>query len=201
MAMTAKPIVASIGLRVKTGRATAVLLAGPLRAPRVLEKRAVELWDPAVPASRQPYHLGLELPEGENAPAVVEACAAARAVAAGVVRRLIDDLRRADHDPRGVGLVVSSDSDGETLTNPHVRAHALEGRLFREILEAGVAASGLPCLVLVEREAYDRAAPALKQSAADLKRAVAALGAGLPRPWAAEEKTAALAAWVALLSR
>jgi hypothetical protein len=201
MAAPTRAVQAAIGLRVKTGRATAVLLAGPLRAPRVIERRAVELWDPKVPASRQPYHAGLELDGGESSSVVQEACAAARAVAARVLRQLVDDLRRGDCDPRGVGLVVSSDSEPASLTSPHMRAHAFEGRLFREVLEAGAASCGLPCLVLVEREAYERAAPALKQSAGDLKRAVTALGAAVPKPWAAEEKTATLAAWVALISR
>lgn len=47
---------AAIGLRVKSGWATAVLLAGPIQSPRVLDRRIVELSDPKVPASRQPFH-------------------------------------------------------------------------------------------------------------------------------------------------
>lgn len=189
---------ATIGLRVKTGRATAVLLSGPLKSPRVLARHAVDLSDPRVPASRQPYHAGLELPEGENAPIVRTACDAARAVALRVMRELSDEVRRAECELHGVGLVVSSDSDAQALKNAHVRAHALEGLLFREILEAAAAACGLPCLVLLEKGAYERAAPALQRPVADLRRAVTALGAEVPKPWAAEEKMASLAAWVAL---
>lgn len=192
---------ASIGFRVKTGRATAVLLAAPKRSPRLLARRAVDLWDPHVPASRQPYHAGLELAEGENAAVVREACDAAHAVALVVVRDLLDELRRSGCEPRGVGLVVGSDSEPELLRNAHIRAHALEGRLFRDVLESAAAASGLPSLVLVERQAYERAAPLLGLAPSELKRAVAGLGASLPKPWGAEEKTAALAAWVALARR
>jgi hypothetical protein len=96
---------------------------------------------------------------------------------------------------------VSSDPDLSQLKSAHVRAHALEGVLFREILEAGAAACGLPCLVLIENGAYERAAPVLERRPEDLKRAVAALGASVPKPWAAEEKTATLAAWLALARR
>src|SRR5207247_3327661 len=46
----------ALGVRVKSGWATAVLVAGPARAPRVVDRRTIELSDPAVPASRQPYH-------------------------------------------------------------------------------------------------------------------------------------------------
>src|SRR5439155_542271 len=47
---------AAVGFRVKSGWATAVLLVGPARAPRVADRRVIELSDPAVPTPRQPYH-------------------------------------------------------------------------------------------------------------------------------------------------
>src|SRR5437016_367071 len=51
---TAKSVEATIGFRVKSGWPTAVLLAGPIQSPQVLDSRIVELSDPAVqnPASR-----------------------------------------------------------------------------------------------------------------------------------------------------
>lgn len=201
MAEPSRAASAAIGLRVKTGRATAVLVAGSAKAPRVLERRAVDLTDPDVPSSRQPYHAGLDLPEGESAPAVIEGCEAARHVGLRVVRQLLDDLRRAGHTPSGIGLVVSSDSDPATLKNPHIRAHALEGILFRDVLEAAAAACGIRCLVILERQAYERAAPVLGIPVAELKRSIAALGAEQPKPWGAEEKTATLAAWLAMRTR
>jgi len=201
MSPASKSSVAAIGFRVKTGRAAAVLLTGTVKAPRVLVSRAVELWDPKVPASRQPFHAGLEHRKGDDAPIVKRACDAARAVARRVVGDLADEVRRAGHEPRAIGLVVSSDTDPTSLRNPHVRAHAAEGLLFREALEEGAAALGLPCLALIEREAYQRAAPALGKTAAQLKLDVASLGKEVIGPWRAEEKTAALAAWVALTRR
>lgn len=65
MAHRRKKIAAAIGFRVKTGRAIAVLLVGPIEAPRVLDRRTVELCAATVPWSRQPYHAALELPEKE----------------------------------------------------------------------------------------------------------------------------------------
>jgi hypothetical protein len=100
-----------------------------------------------------------------------------------------------------VGLVVGSDTDPTKLANPHVRAHASEGRLFREVLEEAAAACELPCLVLVERDAYEAAAQDLHRRPDALQRTVAELGRAVPGPWRAEEKTAALAAWLALARR
>jgi hypothetical protein len=178
-----------------------VVLAGTAAAPHLVEHHSLELWDPEIPDSRQPYHAGLGLEPAHAEPIVKRACDAARAVGLVAVRSLVAGIRAGGCEPRGVGLVVGSDGDPTKMANPHVRAHASEGRLFREVLEAGAAACELPCLVLVERNAYEEAAKVLRRGADSLQRAVTELGRGVPGPWRAEEKTAALAAWVALARR
>ncbi len=185
----------------KTARATAVVVAGTAASPHVLEHRSLELWDPDVPDSRQPYHAGLGLSAEAGEPIVRRACDAARAVAITALRELVAHVRAGGHEPRGIGLVVGSETDPAKIANPHVRAHASEGRLFREVLEAGAEACDLPSFVLVERDAYDAAATALHRRADALQRAATELGRGHPGPWRAEEKTAAIAAWLALARR
>src|SRR2546425_7127537 len=49
---------ASLGFRVKSGWATTVLVGGPPASPQVLDHGIVQLSDPALPASRQPFHGG-----------------------------------------------------------------------------------------------------------------------------------------------
>jgi hypothetical protein len=51
---------------------------------------------------------------------------------------------------------------------------------------------------LVERSLYETASSRLKRSPGALKRAVTDLGGALRGPWRADEKAAALAAWLAL---
>lgn len=97
-----------------------------------------------------------------------------------------------------MGLVVGSVIDPLKLDNLHIRAHALEGRLYRQVLETGVKACRVPSCTLVERDAYKKAAVQLGRSPAQLKRTVSELGVAVGRPWAAEEKLATLAAWVVL---
>lgn len=194
--MSAEP--AAIGLRVKTGRAIAVLLAGSAAEPRILARREIALADPALPETRFPYHAALELPEREGAAVVARLRKRIEALAVAAVAELAAELRAAKLRPAGVGLVVSSDADPARIGNPHVRAHAGEGRLFREVLEQGARAERLPSLVLLERDAPGRARSALRRSEAKLKETLAALGKEIGRPWRADEKAAALAAWVAL---
>src|SRR2546430_5528611 len=86
-----------------------------------------------------------------------------------------------------------------TLFRSHIRAHALEGQLFRTALERAARAARLPCATLVERSLYETAAIRLKRSPDALRRAVTDLGGSLGGPWRADEKAAALAAWLALV--
>src|SRR5438128_9731101 len=47
---------ATLGFRVKSGWAAAVLLAGPGESPQLLDRRVVQLCGPTVPECKQPYH-------------------------------------------------------------------------------------------------------------------------------------------------
>ena len=188
---------AALGFRVKSGRAIGVLLAGPVQSPRVLDRREIDLCDPAVAASRQPYHAAMGTLQTDEVKVArlrdIVARAADRSVA-----KLMTTYRDAGHRIKAAGLVVGSETDPASITNPHIRAHALEGRLFRTVLEDTLKSFRVSCSVLVERTAYARAAGALRQSEPELKASVAQLGRGLGGPWRADEKCAALAAWLAL---
>lgn len=189
---------AALGFKVRTAWAKSVAVAGAVGERRVLDRRRVELADPAVPESRAPYHAALELSGREAERVVRRASDAAMAVGVKAVLALAEELRAQGHELAGIGLVVGSDRDPAKLGNPHVRAHASEGRLFRQVLEAGADACGVPCLVVVERDLYDFAAETLGSPADELRRELVELGRAVGRPWRAEDKAAALAAWLAL---
>ncbi len=111
---------------------------------------------------------------------------------------LLKEYRRHGHPVRRVALVVGSLIDPAKIGNDHIRAHALEGQLFRSALERAARTARLPCTTLVERALYDTAATRLKRSPAALRRTVTDLGGALGGPWRADEKAATLAAWLAL---
>ena len=193
-----RTVPASIGFRVKTGRAIAVALAGPAANPRILFRREVLLCDPNVRESRQPYH-GAIMPFVPATPAAVaRGKQAAQRVAITAVRQLVKEFSAAGSKLVGVGLVVASNPDLRRIGSSHVRAHALEGIFFREVLEAGARACRVPSTLILEREALARAADRLRRPTAGLRRALACFGKEMGSPWRAEEKSAALAAWLAL---
>lgn len=189
---------ATLGFRVKTGRAIAVALAGPAGNPELLLRREVQLCDSNVPESRQPYH-GAIMPFVPAKPeAVARGKKAAQRVAVAAVRGLAQELRAAGFHLAGIGLVVASNPDVAKIGSSHVRAHALEGIFFREVLEAGARACRVPSTSVLEREVLGRASAGLRRREGELRRALARFGEQIGRPWRAEEKSAALGAWLAL---
>ena len=174
---------------------------GPATAPSVIERLELRLSDPKVRDSRQPYHAALDLPEKEGKRRVSRATRAVRRVALREVRTLAEKIAADGLALRGIGLVIGSDGDPEKIGNAHVRAHASEGRLFWKALEEAAAEIDVPSLSYLEKEVYGEASFVLSRTADELRRAANELGQGVGRPWRADEKTAAIAAWAALSSR
>ncbi len=191
---------AAIGFTVKSGWGAAVLLTGPAASPVVMDSRRVELSDPALPESRQPYHAGFGTARapGRGLSTLVSGVKRfGRDSMAGVIR----DYQATGCDIKGAGLIVGSLADPESIANDHIRIHALEGRLFRGIVEDAAACAGLPCAISRERDLYETASGILNQSEQTLRVELAELGRTVSGPWRAEQKAATLAAWLILAGR
>jgi hypothetical protein len=188
----------ALGFRVRTGRATAVVLGGEASSPHLLARRELTLHDPQVPGSGQPFHAGLEAPPGEAEAVIRRATDAARKVALPAVREFVESARARSSRLRGAGIVGGSATDPAKIANAHMRAHALEGRLFPNLVAEGVAACGLDPRTFFEAEVERAAAKALRLPPARLRRILAEMGREAGPPWRALEKAAALAAWILL---
>jgi hypothetical protein len=188
----------ALGFRVKSGWATAVLLGGTARAPQVLDCGKVDLSDDEVPETRQPHHAGMGMLQTDQAKVSRLSKIIARAALRSVAE-MMQKYKEAGHVIPSAGLVVGSEIDPAKVGNPHIRAHALEGRLFRTALQDALDSCGVRAAVYVERSIHAHAAERLKKSETELKSALITLGKGFGGPWRANEKTAALAAWLALV--
>jgi hypothetical protein len=188
----------AVGFRVKSGYAIAVTLSGPASAPAAVARQIVELCDPDEAGTRQPYHHDFYTHE-EDRRELARRMRIVRRCAKQSVDRLIGQVRAAG-SARGVraALVVGSVIDPKQVANPHIRAHASEGQLFRTVLADALRAHGVPCDVIVEKQLAARAALDLKRRDDDIRSTVAAFGRTLGGPWRAEEKAASAAAWIAL---
>jgi hypothetical protein len=192
-----KPQTVALGFRVKSGWASVVLLTGPIGSPALRDNRMVDLSDPQFPETRQPYHATF----GQ-----LETDAKKTNRRAGIVHRvtkqsitdLLSDYRRKGYAMTSTCLVVGSRLDPATIANPHIRAHALEGQLFRSALEQALNAQGVGAFILLERDAYGKASAQLKKSCDDVRQTIQNLGRSTEGPWRAEQKLAAVGAWIAL---
>jgi hypothetical protein len=187
----------ALGFRVKSGWAAAVLLTGKPDSPEVKARTEIDLCDQAEPKSCQPYHAAMGTLQTDQAK--IERL---RKLIVAAAHRSVEELLRT-HTTAGfhidrAGLVTGSDIDPAKITNPHIRAHAFEGRLFRTVLEDALKSQNCSCLVFVEKTVYAQAAKVLRRPEAELKKTVAALGKTLGGPWRSDEKAACVAGWVAL---
>ncbi|MCI0596616.1 MAG: hypothetical protein L0Z48_08780 [candidate division Zixibacteria bacterium] len=190
---------AALGFRVKSGRAIAVLVSGSKSSPQVLDCRVVPLSDPNRPETIQPYHARMGKLE-ENPAKIKRRTEIIERAAKKSVAALLKECRAKGFKVQNAGLVVGSLSDPSSIGNPHVRAHALEGQLFRTVLEKALRSQKVPSFVILERDIYPHASSIFAQTAEELKGQLTELGRSLDGPWRADEKTAALAAWTILAS-
>jgi len=182
---------------VKSGWAAAVLVDGPAASPSVVARHVVTLSDPGIPAARQPYHAAMSVARPDS-PELDRLVASVKSYAAQSIEGLLDGIPDAPRLLRGAGLVVGSDIDPARIANPHVRAHACEGRLFRVAVEAAVRSHDLRCTIFLERDLLARASEVLGRPAAGLKQALTELGRSVDGGWRRDDKAATLAAWLVL---
>jgi hypothetical protein len=111
---------------------------------------------------------------------------------------LIKKLRNDGFTVKAVGIVGARDRDLARIGNYHIRAHAAEGVLFRQVLNRAAEAHGLKSQTFPDKQLDGIATAELGSQAASVRRKIAELGRSIDPPWRADEKAAALAAWLVL---
>ena len=192
-----KPQPAALGFRVKSGWAAAVLLTGPTRSPQLCDVRRIDLSDPRLPETRQPYHAAMGKLETDTTK-INRRVSVVRSIAQQSIATLLASYRQKGYAMRRAALVVGSQVDPDSIASAHIRAHAFEGQLFRSVLGEALQACRIRTEILVERNAYAQAAAKLKDSNDNVQRMIRDFGRVAQGPWRAEQKLAALAAWLTL---
>jgi hypothetical protein len=192
---------AALGFRAHSGWAAVVAVGGHPGSPTVLDRRRIELADPDIAGSKQPYHAAEEL-DLKQAEKLLSRCTdASQRMAAGGLRVVIDELRSRDYQVAGAGLPLASGRPVPALAAilaSHALIHAAEGQLFRDVLARASEQAGLAVTQVKERELYDRAAAELGMSDGQLREHLADLGKSIGPPWREDEKLATLAGWLVL---
>ena len=188
----------AIGLRAKTGRAIVVVVGGTADLPLVLAKTEIKLWDPKFPATGQPYHHVMDLPGDEWPRAVQKSARAIEKIAVKALATLIKEQSAQGRRVRAVATVGAKDRNLASIGNPHIRAHAAEGILFRRVLDNAAQKNALPARAFAEREFDQILKQELGMKSNAVKKKLDQAARALPPPWRADEKLAAMAAWLVL---
>lgn len=198
---------AAIGVSAHLGWAATAALTAGRRGLQVLRTDRVEIGDRGDRAAIEPYHVaggfqGLErVPRPRDAKAALEqGLERQRRSARSAVAKLERALADSGHRIAFVAILVSRGRPAATLEQAigsHTQIHIEEGIAVRQSLRLALSGKGKHIETLDQKTVWSTGSVELGRPE---KVLLAELGASRPDnggPWRKEEKTAALAAWIA----
>ncbi len=194
---------ASMGVAAHSGWAAAVALGGPAADLRVLARSRIDLIDGRFPESKQPYHAVESLAVEEAAQCLDRYRSQAEGMADSAMADVRDQLAGDGYRLHSIGILESSGRKGASLHSilaSHALIHTADGDHFRNAVAAAAARIGLIVCRVPARELDARAEARLHRSTSRLRDAVGELGRQVGAPWGADQKNAALLAWLLLQS-
>ncbi len=192
---------AAIGLRAHSGWAALVAVTGPIDAPEVIGRRRIEIADPTIRGSKQPFHAAepLEFPEAK---AHIECCRQSTGkLAREALEAAIQALRDRGAKVVGCGILLASGRELpglEAILKSHALIHTAEGEFFRQALMEAAKHCELPVCGIKEKQLYEQVAAKLGTTASKMQVRIQNLGKSLGPPWTQDQKYATAAAIMAL---
>ena len=190
---------ASLGVRTHSGWAAYVVLAGAPSEPSILFRGLMQLCDPKIEGSKQPFHHAEPL-SFETAEKFIERCRASSRMLAG---RAIGEIVTAHGELKACCILTASGRSLpplQAILASHALIHAAEGEFYREAVRDAADERGIPTEFLKERE-IPALADRLPVNEASRRDALNAFGRKVGSPWRQDEKLAAIAAWFGLAMR
>jgi hypothetical protein len=195
---------AALGFRAHSGWAAVVAIGGSVKVPVVLDRSRIEIADPDMPESVQPYHAAADLPKAAAAKFIRDCAAVTNAMAKRAVRKIVKELAANGNAVVACGNLLGSGHPPATLAQAlasHPMLHTAEGEFFRAALDGAIRSAGLEPVGIREKHALELGSEVLGMSAAQLQRTLNDMGKTIGPPWRQDEKLATLAAWLALAQR
>jgi len=190
-----------LGFRVHSGWAAVVTVKGPASSPAVVDRRRIELADPAIRGSLQPFHAAAELNPAAAKELIKQRADSTNALALQSLRELIDDLCQLGYRAIGSCILASSGRPLGTLESilaSHAMIHTAEGEFFRAAIRSANETCGLPVTGIKEREILNRGVAELGLHLKEIQGRMLELGRPIGPPWRQDEKLATLAGWLIL---
>ncbi len=193
--------IAALGFAPHSGWAAVVGLEGTDVPSRVVVRERVELADPRDPESKQPYHAVEHLPVAEAARRLRAWADTAESMARAALERIVSRL--ADDGCRviGLGILESAGRKGDSLEailRSHALIHTADGEHFRRALAAAATRRRMTAARVRSRDLESEASTVIRKAPQALHQRIVQLGRGVGPPWGADQKGAALLAWLLL---
>ncbi len=192
----------AFGLKAHSGWSALVVVGISSGELRIVDRRRIDLVEKRDSAwAKQPYHAadGLDPDEARNL--VTRAIEAAHRVAVREMREAIKRSGQCKHDIAACALLVPRPMPNwstDEILAVHFRMHKAEGVLFPDALARAAKACGLRLLAIPEKQLFEEVESALRVPLSGLMEQIASLGKSVGPPWGKDQKSAALAAMVAL---
>ena len=193
----------ALGFAPHSGWAVVIGLSAEPHA-RVVIRERVEMADPRDAASKQPYHAVEGAPIDAAARRLLAYADTAERMAGDAIQGIASRLARDGHDVVGVGILESAGRKGGSLADilrSHALIHTADGDHFRSALAAAATRCGLGVSRVRARDLEAEAAAVIGKGVQTLHNAVKELGRKMGPPWGADQKAAALLAWLVLARR
>jgi|SRR5262245_24197546 len=192
---------AALGFKVHTGWAAAVVAAGPLSSPKVVDRQRVALTESEGEQSAAVYHAASELALPAAEKLVRAAADSARRRARTAIDSMISELRAKGYELVASGIVLGGGrlpSSLEAILRSHPLVHTAEGELYRQALIAASETCNLRICGISGRELYEKVASALGIDPERLRAQLGEAGKAAGKPWAQDQKEALAVALSAL---
>ncbi len=188
-----------LGVKAHIGWATGIAIHLTDGGPQVLLNTRLELSDPSVPETREPYHQAAEVSLKE-ATRIIDVARKAMALRAYEQLLACNDLLREQDAQIGVVAVLQGSGrlpvDLADSIKSHTQVHIAEGEETRNVIIKSGERLGIVSTRLVEKTLMKQAADCLALDATSIESILAGLKETAGRPWRQEHKLAALAAWL-----
>ena len=193
--------VAAMGVAPHSGWAAVVALGRTPASLRVLARSRVALIEAGFPESKQPYHVVEKLQVEEAARRLELYRVQAERMSHSALHQLNIDLAGLGYRAEAAGILDSSGRKGGSLVSilsSHALIHSADGDHFRNALAAAARRMGLAVHRVPARDLAVQAETGLQRPRGELAIAVMQLGKQAGPPWGADQKQAALLAWLLL---
>ena len=169
---------------------------------QIIDRRRIELIQEGELWAKQPYHAAENLDADEALDVVNRGVESAHRMAVRQLREIVNEIQKSGHEIAGYAVLIPSpmpDWSTAEILAVHMRMHKAEGFLFPDALCRAAEKCGLPLNEIREKQIDERAELAFAAPFDSILEIITALGRSVGPPWGKDQKSAALAAMIALL--